>query len=86
MLNYDRNKKNELKNFIISLMKEELADIEFIKEKNQYALMCRLKSPHLACRWLDEILSGKLFKNYSIPSVGKGGNNTPRIKVYLELE
>ena len=64
-------------------MKEELSDIDFVKEKNQFALMISLKSPQSACRWLDDILSRKLFKDYSIPSTGKGFNNTPRIKVYL---
>jgi len=64
-------------------MKDEINDIQFVKEKNQHALMVQLKSPQLACRWLDEILSGKLFKDYAISSGGKGYNNTPKIKVYL---
>lgn len=83
VLNYDRHKKNELRNFASSLMNDEISDIDFVKEKNQFALMIQLKSPQSACRWLDEILSRKLFKDYSIPSTGKGFNNTPRIKVYL---
>jgi hypothetical protein len=60
--NYDKNKRQDLKAYLLALMKGDLIDITFQNvSKGIYVTVIELSNPDKACAWLD-----KLIVNYEM--------------------
>lgn len=80
-MNYDKNKKNELLNFVKNLIGADMKGAEFKKENNRYFLEVRMKENELACQWLDKLLKNKDLKSYQIQGASQG--KKAKMKVYV---
>ena len=82
--NYNKVKKDALKDFVRFVMEKDLVDASFIKEGNKFSLVCQMANRSLACEWLDLLLEMReLKREYSIPKSKEGF--AAKLKIYLEV-
>ena len=80
--NYNKDKRQEMQQYLEKLMKPELNSCAYHKENKVFMLVLEMNKPDSACRWLDLLLEDVNFKQrFSIP----GAKNGSKAKIKVRL-
>lgn len=84
--NYDKNKRQDMKTYLMTLMKGDIVDINFQNiTKGTYVSVIYFVNPERACFWLDRLLTNyELKEKFGIP--GSKDGRSAKMKCILVLK